>query len=138
MKKIAVLSLQSKFFQDEANQTVGAAGVGPNAMKIFQNRRNVTSRLTQEGKNMKQKLVDFFKETYGIDAKLIWSIKAGCSMCPCSPGFNIMTEDINVKRRWVLRRGDYLYIWAETKKDGTDGLVFRNGVKEKLDDLLKS
>lgn len=46
-------------------------------------------RLTPE---MKVKLLETIRELYGsdvIDIKLTFSLKAGCGMCPCSPGFTV-------------------------------------------------
>ena len=91
-KRIGTFYLSARHFQDEANQTVGKPGVGPNMMEIFQNRRSVTGRLTDLGKQAKKNVVEYFKKTYGVKVKLWWSQKAGCTMCPCSPGFMIMAE----------------------------------------------
>ena len=46
-------------------------------------------RLTPE---MKAKFLEAIREFYGSDVigiKLTFSLKAGCGMCPCSPGFTV-------------------------------------------------
>ena len=50
------------------------------------NRRNRPSELYKEIVRKAFRTIDIDEETYG---KLRWSQKAGCSMCPCSPGFII-------------------------------------------------
>ena len=97
MKKIGVFYLRSEHFVDEANKTVGQPGVGPDAMKVFENRRKVTCRVTPQGRVLKEKAIEYFKKKYKIDVILCWSRFAGCSMCPCSPGFVIKTANENIR-----------------------------------------
>lgn len=87
--KIGELFLRGECFADEANQTIGAPALSE---EVFLNRRRVTSRLTEEGKAAKKLVIEHFKSEYGLDIKLRWSAYCGCSMCPCSPGFNIIVE----------------------------------------------
>ncbi len=93
MNKIGVLYLDREHFADEANQSIGAPAL---TSSVVMKRRAVTSRLSNVGAKMKFGAIDFIKKTFGVDVKLQWSQYAGCSMCPCSPGFNILTESKNL------------------------------------------
>lgn len=85
-----------KFWQDQANKTIGQPGVSG---EIFQNRKRVTQKVTPDGEAIKQKTIQYFKDTYGIDVFLKWNIYCGCSMCPCSPGFDIVVTDVVPQKR---------------------------------------
>lgn len=87
-KRIGTLYLTSKYFLDEANSTMGQPML---SAEIMQNRRNVTSRLTLAGQGRIADVLHRFKER-GMDVELKWSKNAGCTMCPCSPGFKISME----------------------------------------------
>lgn len=90
--KIGGFYMNSEYFQDEANQTIGQPLIGKEFEKRVINRRMVTARLTKKGKEKKQQFIEWFKNEFGVDIKLNWSKNCGCSMCPCSPGFEIKVE----------------------------------------------
>ena len=88
-RRIAQLYISNTGFADGANQTIGAPGITEEALI---NRRFVTSRLNDIGRAQLEKVRLFFKEKYGIDVSFKWNIKCGCSMCPCSPGFDVKVD----------------------------------------------
>ena len=92
MKKIGVLYLNAEHFESEAAQTIGTPIIGPDMKQRILNRRRVDGRLTLLGKELKRQTIAYFKEKFGIDVILCWSRNAGCSMCPCSPGFVIKSN----------------------------------------------
>ena len=124
MRKIGTLHMDGKYFNDEASETMGAPGLTP---EILSNRRKVTGQLTKEGKEWKKFVIDWFKCEYGVDVKLSWSIYAGCSMCPCSPGFVIRIDNDKVigprtykswstiSKRLVTNDNKFL-LWVENDK----------------------
>ena len=91
MIRIGSLFLPSEAFQDEANQTIGAPAFSD---EVIGNRRNVTSRLTPAGQIFQQSVIALFKSKYKVDVVLRWNIHCGCTMCPCSPGFNILLKSV--------------------------------------------
>jgi hypothetical protein len=118
MKRIGTLYLSSEHFLDEANETIGAPAVGQNMIDIIQNRRNVTARASDLGKLVKVKVKLFFKETFGLDVKLQWDRKAGCTVCPCSPGFKISVPNdqlnkLNVWETLSEKRQNRIVIWGK-------------------------
>lgn len=117
MKKIGVLYLSPEHFQSEAAQTIGAPLVGPNLEQIFRNRRAVDGRLTPLGYQMQRATIAYFKANYGIDVVLRWSRKAGCSMCPCSPGFVIKSAQARYYGRLGKKYGAQEFnVWVEGNK----------------------
>ena len=130
---VAELYFDSKYFQDEANKTIGASlavtetneetiegftilGEQSFSKNVFENRRNVTSRLNLEGEELMNRVKDFFKRN-NLDVTFKWDIHCGCRMCPCSPGFRVITK----KDSSFKSKDDYrMTIWV------TDGdLSFR-------------
>lgn len=107
MKKIGVLYMDGTFFNDEAAKTMGMPAI---AGVVIKNRRAVTGKLTEAGKAWKKKVVAWFMKHYGVEVKLRWSRYAGCSMCPCSPGFKIMVDVNNIFGPLKLRQ------WSSTYK----------------------
>lgn len=103
IRKIGCLYLEPEHFTDEVNQTIGQPGL---SSQIFQNRRNVTSRVNEKGQAIKEKVEKFFEQTYGWKVLLRWNRYCGCSMCPCSPGFDIkieLPEDVDSYALSLLR-----------------------------------
>ena len=88
--RIGRFFLDERFFESPANKTIGKPIVGPDMETILENRRNVTSLVNREGKQIQEKVYAYFMDNYGLRTKLSWSKMAGCSMCPCSPGFRIV------------------------------------------------
>jgi len=82
---------------------------------FFSNRREVTSKVNDNGKELKKKVVEYFKEKQGMDVSLSWSQKCGCTMCPCSPGFNIL---VKVPKMMGSYSGDEYLIDVFIGKDG--------------------
>ncbi len=111
MRKLGQLHLESEHFVDEANKTVGAPAISP---ELIRNRRHVTSRVNELGKTVKTKVIKYFKTTFDLDITLHWSKKAGCSMCPCSPGFIIRADREQLKDKTGGRLSeDYqIRIWG--------------------------
>jgi hypothetical protein len=79
--------------EDEAAKTIGEAAVGPDFMKIIENRRKVKGRLSESGKAELEKVVAKVKGLFpDSEVKAAWDIHCGCSMCPCSPGYRIKVK----------------------------------------------
>ena len=91
MKKLTIgqVYMNSDYFQDEANQTMGKPGT---SLEVFKNRRRVTSKLTPKGKELLATTKAFIERKYNVEVKLSWSKYAGCKMCPCSPGFLVKAQ----------------------------------------------
>ncbi len=89
--RIGSLFINSELFADEANKTVGEAAF---SVEIIKNRRNVTSRMTEEGKEHLKKVKARLQEIAGKSGRIFfkWSKHCGCTMCPCSPGFMVYLE----------------------------------------------
>lgn len=63
---------------------------------VFENLQNRTTRPTEQYKLIA--LSALKQAGYDIDSfKLVWSQKAGCTMCPCSPGFIMKPKTESVK-----------------------------------------
>lgn len=118
MKTIAKIYVEGKYFKTEANRTIGIPGVGPNAEQIFLNRRLVTSKLNEVGKNLlKMKVAEIEREFSVRVLKVRWDKNAGCGMCPCSPGFRVYGDDsIKLEEEWARHGKDIKYLfdgWIE-------------------------
>lgn len=114
MKQIRIggVFMSAKNYADEANQTIGAPLV-PNLETVLMNRRNVTNRLSKTGLEAKEKIIKFFKKEYGLEVELVWDIHAGCTMCPCSPGYKIMVKfNRDYERYSRLREQDKFKIFV--------------------------
>ena len=112
MRKIGVLYLDGEHFKDDANQTIGKPALTPD---VIGNRRAVSARVNELGILVKSKAKLFFKEKYDFDIDLKWSKKAGCSMCPCSPGFNISIPNNQLEGQHYAKRvseDDQINIWG--------------------------
>lgn len=94
-RSIGEIYLGSEMFsdEDEAAKTIGEAAVGPDAVKIIENRRKVKGRLSELGKAELEKVVAKVKRLFpDSEVKAAWDIHCGCSMCPCSPGYRIKVK----------------------------------------------
>lgn len=116
MKSIGDVYLDPSFFKDEASKTVGEPAVGPNAIKIIQNRREAKGRLTAEGQIQLNKILDEMKRILKTDeVKAVWNKFCGCSMCPCSPGYRIkINREVKSLEKyrfslWVGEDGSYKF-----------------------------
>lgn len=90
MKSIGEIYFDSSFFSDEASKTIGKPLVGPDLIKIVENRRNAKGRLTSDGQVYLTKIIDDLKKVFVNDEiKVVWDKFCGCSMCPCSPGYRV-------------------------------------------------
>lgn len=78
-------SRKSVIFVDVANETVA---------ENLMNRRNRPTKLYRE-------IVSKVFAELGEDIKMSWDQKAGCSMCACSPGFWILSNDIRCHYFWI-------------------------------------
>ena len=114
--RIGTLYLSTEHFTDDANQTIGKPSIGPNMGELIQNRRNVTNHVNFEGSVAKLKVAEYFLNTYGIQVKFQWSISAGCTMCPCSPGFKIIAE-VSMQYNSRIREKERFDVWV--RKDNT-------------------
>lgn len=92
MNKIGSLFLNPSHFASEANQTIGAPIIGPNMEQLILNRRGANSELTPAGNSVLAQVRWHFKSNHNVKVYIRWSRYAGCSTCPCSPGFNIMVD----------------------------------------------
>jgi hypothetical protein len=91
-RSIGEIYLGSEMFSedDEAAKTIGEAAVGPDFMKIIENRRKVKGRLSDLGAQELHKVVDKVMAIFpDSEIKVSWDRFCGCSMCPCSPGYRI-------------------------------------------------
>jgi hypothetical protein len=62
----------------------------PKGEAVMENFVNRHSRPHLEYKTMLPVVFDRLKQQHGLDfigAQAHWNVKAGCAMCPCSPGF---------------------------------------------------
>lgn len=59
------------------------------------------------------KAASYLEAMFGMPVKFRFSQKAGCSMCPCSPGFELIAHPQDQKDRDVLER----WQWGHPKKD---------------------
>jgi len=84
--KIGGVYLESRHYIDEANQTIGKPAIDGD---VIVNRRNVTNKLTEEGKEILENVKKYFENVHGLEVKLSFSKYCGCSQCPCSPGYEI-------------------------------------------------
>lgn len=116
MKSIGDVYLDPSFFKDEASKTVGKPAVGPDAIKIIQNRREAKGRLTAEGQIQLNKILDEMKRILKTDeVKAVWNKFCGCSMCPCSPGYRIkINREVKSLEKyrfslWVGEDGSYKF-----------------------------
>lgn len=122
MNKIGTLFLDAEHYASQANKTVGQPIIGTNMEQLIENRRGANSELTPAGEAILSKVRSYFKANLHVKVYIRWSRYAGCSSCPCSPGFNIMVsnEDFFLER-WN-RKGNNrdACSWAIwTKRDGT-------------------
>lgn len=91
-KRIGSAFLPNDVFTSEANKTIGKPIVGKNYIEVISNRRCVTGDVTESGHKILKKITTYFKRRYNLDVSFKWDIHCGCSVCPCSPGFNIYAE----------------------------------------------
>jgi hypothetical protein len=99
------------YYEGEAEKTIGEPIVGPDMEKRVQNRRNVKGKLTPKGQKFLEGVKEHFKTMYGLDVKFVWCVYCGCSMCPCSPGYNIKTvSNIELPR---LKEDDRFDVYVE-------------------------
>lgn len=87
--RVGSLYLTPKCFEDAANQTIGKPGL---SQDIFANRRNVTAKLSDFGKEKMKKIKEVIKSRFGITVAFHFDKLCGCTMCPCSPGFKIVVK----------------------------------------------
>ncbi len=106
----AELYLDRSLFADEANKTIGDALIGQNADVLVNNRRKVTNRLTDKGQKALNNILDTIQTATGKEIIAKWDIHCGCAMCPCSPGFRLMTN-LEVWSR--LRDENRFNIWTD-------------------------
>lgn len=59
------------------------------------------------------KAAAFLEAKFGMPVKFRFSLKAGCSMCPCSPGFELIAHPQDQQDRDLLER----WQWGHTKKE---------------------
>lgn len=90
MRKIGTFFPDAEHYADEANSTIGQPLL---SQQVLDNRRNASSKLTPVGQHLLRKVEEYFSRTFGVAVMLKWSKNAGCSSCPCSPGFNIHTSE---------------------------------------------
>ena len=121
MKSFAELYLSSEFYADEANQSIGKPAITENVIIA---RRNVTRRLTEEGKQHMYKLLAVLSQLYGRKVVAKWDIYCGCT-CPCSPGFRLMYESYT-----RLRADGRVNLWIN--KDGS--VTYRRPADSWMDD----
>lgn len=93
MKSIGEIYFDGSLFADEASKTMWSPAVGEDATTILNNRRNTTGKLNPSGNIIFTSLIDKIKNAfYGDEIKLKWNRYCGCSTCPCSPGFRVLTN----------------------------------------------
>lgn len=114
MKSIGEIYFDNSFFLDEASKTIGAPAIGPDAMEIIKNRREVKGRLTLDGQTHLEKIRRDIQTIFNTEnVKIVWDKFCGCSMCPCSPGYRIKIDrefrSLNKYRfsLYVNQQGEY-------------------------------
>ena len=142
-KRIGTLYMGGEFFEDEANQTIGAPAL---SNEVINNRRRVTEKTTNVGTAIRKRVIEFFKENYDIDVVLKWNIYAGCTMCPCSPGFAIIAINTDMKEcdlfdSWTQfrPRGRHatemmIDFWA-AKSWAKDKIAFTKAIEKVIDNI---
>lgn len=109
---VGELFFDEMFYADEANKTVCQPGL---TSEVLMNRRNVTDKLTEEGKKMLERVKKELTEELvsGVKVSFVFSKYCGCSMCPCSPGFKVIVNypvDIKVGRSTDESR---FHVWVD-------------------------
>lgn len=106
---IGVLFLEKENFIDEENKTIGKPlfeiqeqdnlingktifGDVAMSQKVFLNRRKVTGNINMLGYKKMINVQEYLERKGLKNITFKWDINAGCSMCPCSPGFKIFAE----------------------------------------------
>lgn len=79
----------SKMYNEEAGETVGDALLNG---RVANNRYSLKGVMNKHGVTGVKMVERMIRTRVGLDAKLYFSRKAGCSSCPCSPGFMIKVE----------------------------------------------
>jgi hypothetical protein len=89
--KIGQLYLDASFFEDQ--ETAAAINNVGDVEGMIAARRRTQGKLTVAGKAQLFKLIDRLNAgLVGWPLKAKFSRNCGCSMCPCSPGFDIRIE----------------------------------------------
>jgi len=109
-KSFCELYLDAECFMDEANKTIGKPGI---SMEVFENRRKVTSRLTNKGEDVVKTILGIFEKHLGREVVAKWDRYCGCSMCPCSPGFRLKT---NLGTHRQMKEDDRIQIYISDFK----------------------
>lgn len=84
-QRIGQIFLSPSHFQDAAAKTMGQPALSD---EVISNRRAVRGKLNEKGKQALERIAAEFERRFDVHVTFKWSLKAGCSMCPCSPGFN--------------------------------------------------
>lgn len=95
-KKIWIGNLYpaSEMYRDAEAETVGKALINNTATieETIQNRRGLKGNMNMLGLTAIRRVKALVKAKLGIMPDLVFSQKAGCAMCPCSPGYMIKIE----------------------------------------------
>lgn len=124
-RSIGEIYLGSEMFsdEDEAAKTIGKAAIGPDAVKIIENRRKVKGRLSELGKAELEKVVAVVKGLYpDTEVKVTWDRHCGCSMCPCSPGYRIK---LRTGMSFVSNKDNRFNLFLETENGETTYRFFK-------------
>lgn len=105
--KVGELYLAGKFFVGEAQSEMEKG-----MLNHLVARRFAESKVTFAGEVQKRKIVEMFKSKYGLNVSLKWNKYCGCSMCPCSPGFEVIAH-LPGKPYFKMRDDDRLPVWVE-------------------------
>lgn len=122
-KTIAKVYVSPDLYLDEPNKDIGKAPVGEDFLSILENRRHVTSRMSEKGQRLMNKLKKSIEKRFERKVgKIKFDRHCGCTMCPCSPGFRIMVQ----VTRNEYTTGHLLDIWLTG-----DGKIIEESAAEK-------
>ena len=135
----------SEMYRETAACTVGKSLINQTATleETVQNRRALKGHMNLYGLEAIRRVKKLVKAKLGLEAELVFSDKAGCGMCPCSPGFMIkvtlprekaeLFRDLfskysfrSLSHSWRDSKGNYrttwgvrdtgLHMWGEVKR----------------------
>ena len=88
--RIGNVFFDSEFYTGKGSETTGSPAL---TFEVLSNRRKFRGKLTEDGIKGLDKVMKKLQEKYpNIAFKVRFNKHAGCSMCPCSPGYSIYAE----------------------------------------------
>lgn len=81
----------SEMYREKEGETAGACAVNSktDVLTTLENRHALRGHMNMMGLDAIRRVKALVRKKLGIEPELVFSQKAGCGMCPCSPGFMI-------------------------------------------------